>query len=232
MARFVDRRTFLRRSALAGAGVLGAPLLRPSRAVAAGDRLVVAVGQWGIETPFAWRSEQSEKCLWDHLRPADPARLEDLGVSSGAGHRVEALERSQGVDVQAPIGREVPRELGRADRRGREVHRRAEHEARRARRHGAVLPRDTSTASRPRQAHGRDALQRAGCGTCRRCSASSSATRTHFEEVSRDSGRGEGGAPSDRHRALPAHRRASRGTITVSRRCPTTGARRRRSRRW
>jgi len=36
-----------------------------SRAVAQGDRLVVAVGQWGIETPFAWRSSQSEKTLWD-----------------------------------------------------------------------------------------------------------------------------------------------------------------------
>ena len=32
---------------------------------AAGERLVVAVGQWGIETPFAWRTSQSEKCLWD-----------------------------------------------------------------------------------------------------------------------------------------------------------------------
>src|SRR5688572_24984224 len=65
MARFVDRRTFLRRSGVAGLGILGAPLLGRSRASAAGERLVVAVGQWGIETPFAWRSSQSEKTLWD-----------------------------------------------------------------------------------------------------------------------------------------------------------------------
>jgi len=46
---------------------MGAPLIestRPARA-AAGDRLVVAVGQWGTETPFAWRTVQAEKPLWD-----------------------------------------------------------------------------------------------------------------------------------------------------------------------
>ncbi len=44
------------------------------------DRLVVAVGQWGIETPFAWRSSQSEKTLWDvvydPLIMRDPKTLE------------------------------------------------------------------------------------------------------------------------------------------------------------
>ncbi len=37
----------------------------PAKPAAQGDRLVVAVGQWGIETPLAWRSSQSEKTLWD-----------------------------------------------------------------------------------------------------------------------------------------------------------------------
>jgi peptide/nickel transport system substrate-binding protein len=60
----VGRRAFLKRAGTAAA-VLGAPLPPISRATAAGDRLVVAVGQWGIETPFAWRSSQSEKPLWD-----------------------------------------------------------------------------------------------------------------------------------------------------------------------
>src|SRR5207245_2907455 len=46
----------------------------PSR-VGAGDRLVVAVGQWGIETPFAWRSSQSEKTLWDCMH--DPLIMRD-----------------------------------------------------------------------------------------------------------------------------------------------------------
>jgi ABC-type transport system substrate-binding protein len=64
MARSIDRRTFLRGAGTAAAALAGAPLFR-SRAHAAGDRVVVAVGQWGIETPFAWRSVQSEKCLWD-----------------------------------------------------------------------------------------------------------------------------------------------------------------------
>ena len=61
----IDRRTFLKRTGTAAVAVLAAPLVIPSRVGAAGDRLVVAVGQWGMETPFAWRSSQSEKCLWD-----------------------------------------------------------------------------------------------------------------------------------------------------------------------
>ena len=64
MAATIDRRAFLRRAG-AAAAFMGAPLVITSRARAAGDRLVVAVGQWGIETPFAWRSSQSEKTLWD-----------------------------------------------------------------------------------------------------------------------------------------------------------------------
>jgi peptide/nickel transport system substrate-binding protein len=62
MGMSIDRRTFLRRAG--AAAIMAAPLI-PGRARAAGDRLVVAVGQWGIETPFAWRSSQSEKTLWD-----------------------------------------------------------------------------------------------------------------------------------------------------------------------
>jgi peptide/nickel transport system substrate-binding protein len=65
MATVIDRRAFLRRTGTAAAALMGAPLFTSSRATAAGDRLVVAVGQWGIETPFAWRSSQSEKTLWD-----------------------------------------------------------------------------------------------------------------------------------------------------------------------
>src|SRR5881628_3455484 len=66
MTGSTDRRTFLKRTSIAAAALMGAPLVTTTRARAAGgDRLVVAVGQWGIETPFAWRSVQSEKCLWD-----------------------------------------------------------------------------------------------------------------------------------------------------------------------
>ena len=69
MAGSLNRRAFLQRAGAgaATAAVMGAPILsrsRPARAAAA-DRLVVAVGQWGTETPFAWRTVQSEKPLWD-----------------------------------------------------------------------------------------------------------------------------------------------------------------------
>src|SRR5437868_5781031 len=46
-----------------------------AKPAAQGDRLVVAVGQWGIETPFAWRSSQSEKTLWDVMY--DPLIMRD-----------------------------------------------------------------------------------------------------------------------------------------------------------
>src|SRR5262245_57653465 len=65
MAALSDRRGFLKRALSVAAAVVGAPLVTPSRAGAQGDRLVVAVGSWGIETPFAWRGVQAEKPLWD-----------------------------------------------------------------------------------------------------------------------------------------------------------------------
>src|SRR3989338_4645250 len=65
MAGSIDRRAFLSRAGGAAAAVMAAPLVTSSRAIAQGDRLVVAVGQWGTETPFAWRSVQAEKPLWE-----------------------------------------------------------------------------------------------------------------------------------------------------------------------
>jgi peptide/nickel transport system substrate-binding protein len=67
MATSIGRRVFLRRSGVIATALVAAPLVRSRRAAAADDRLVVAVGQWGIETPFAWRSSQSEKPLWDAI---------------------------------------------------------------------------------------------------------------------------------------------------------------------
>src|SRR5437867_9895010 len=59
-------------AAAPGAAPAAAPAAKPA---AQGDRLVVAVGQWGIETPFAWRSSQSEKTLWDVMY--DPLIMRD-----------------------------------------------------------------------------------------------------------------------------------------------------------
>ncbi len=75
MAAPINRRSFLKGASSTTAALLGAPLISSSRAGAAGDRLVVAVGQWGIETPFAWRSSQSEKTLWDCMH--DPLIMRD-----------------------------------------------------------------------------------------------------------------------------------------------------------
>jgi len=76
MAGSINRRAFLRGAGTAATAVIGAPLIRPSRATgAASDRLVVAVGQWGTETPFAWRTVQAEKPLWDCVY--DPLIMRD-----------------------------------------------------------------------------------------------------------------------------------------------------------
>ena len=76
MARPIDRRTFLKRAGQAAAVAAGTPLILPGRGAGQGrDRLVVAVGQWGTETPFAWRSTQGEKPLWDCVY--DPLIMRD-----------------------------------------------------------------------------------------------------------------------------------------------------------
>src|SRR5437867_11838054 len=80
MAGSIDRRAFLRRAGTAAAAVMGAPLIPSTRATAAaGDRLVVAVGQWGTETPLAWRTVQAEKPLWDCIY--DPLIMRDPETS-------------------------------------------------------------------------------------------------------------------------------------------------------
>ena len=72
----IDRRAFLKRAGAATAVAMAAPLVVSSRAAAQTDKLVVAVGQWGIETPFAWRGVQAEKPLWDCVY--DPLILRDV----------------------------------------------------------------------------------------------------------------------------------------------------------
>jgi len=76
MAGSLNRRAFLTRAGTAAAAVMSGPFVRTSRVTAAsGDRLVVALGQWGTETPFAWRSTQGEKPLWDCVY--DPLIMRD-----------------------------------------------------------------------------------------------------------------------------------------------------------
>src|SRR2546421_1879991 len=72
MSQGMTRRSVLK---TLGAGTVVLLGVSPTRAAAPGDRLVVAVGQWGIETPFAWRSSQSEKTLWDCVY--DPLIMRD-----------------------------------------------------------------------------------------------------------------------------------------------------------
>src|SRR3989442_10793380 len=75
MAQSINRRAFLKSASTSAAALMGGPFISSSRAGAAGDRLVVAVGPWGIETPFAGRSSPSEKTLWDCMH--DPLIMRD-----------------------------------------------------------------------------------------------------------------------------------------------------------
>ena len=70
MSRLIKRRVLLK--TVGTVALLGGV---PRRAAAQSERLVVAVGQWGIETPFAWRSRASRKRLWDCLY--DPLIMRD-----------------------------------------------------------------------------------------------------------------------------------------------------------
>jgi ABC-type transport system substrate-binding protein len=72
----IDRRAFLKRAGIATTVAMAGPFVVSSRAAAQTDRLVVAIGQWGIETPFAWRGVQAEKPLWDCVY--DPLILRDV----------------------------------------------------------------------------------------------------------------------------------------------------------
>ena len=67
MSGWVGRRVFLKQAGAATLLAAGGPLVLRSRASAQSDRLVVAVGQWGTETPLPWRNTQAEKPLWDHV---------------------------------------------------------------------------------------------------------------------------------------------------------------------
>src|SRR5437870_3168056 len=138
------------------------------------------------------------------VRPLDHARPEDLRISSRARHGVEAVERAQDVDVQAALGCAVPRGIRRDDRRGREVHGRAEPQARFARRVGAVLPYAPRAHRDARQAHGGDALQKPGLGGAVELHPVRGLPEHHLEEVRRVGRRGQGVAPPGRHRPLPA----------------------------
>jgi hypothetical protein len=58
MPHVVDRRAFLKRTGSTALAVVAAPLVGPSPAIASTERLAVAVGQWGTETPLPWRNTQ------------------------------------------------------------------------------------------------------------------------------------------------------------------------------
>jgi peptide/nickel transport system substrate-binding protein len=91
-----------------------APAAGAAKPAAQGDRLVVAVGQWGIETPFAWRSSQSEKTLWDapydSLITRDPKTFADfkpglaLSWTPSSDYKAWTFKLRQGVMFHGDYG--------------------------------------------------------------------------------------------------------------------------------
>ena len=234
MARSIDRRTFLKRAGRAAAVAAGAPLILPGARRRGGERPARRGGR-AVGHRDAVRVAHDagrEAAVGLRVRPAHHARSEDLRVPPGARHRVEAVERDADVDVQAPLRREVPRGLGRADRRGRQVHGRAEPQAGRRRRLGAVLPQPPRPHRDARQAHGGAALQEPRLGGAVALHASTSATRTSSRRSTSSRSASRRRRSTRSAPAPTVTSRAGRATITASRRCRTTGARRRPSRRW
>src|ERR1700741_2315754 len=74
MSRAIDRRRFLQASTTTALALRGGAF-GPTGAAAPTERLVVPVGQGGLDPPLAWRSSQSEKTLWDCVY--DPLLMRD-----------------------------------------------------------------------------------------------------------------------------------------------------------
>ena len=66
---------------------------------------MVALGQWGTETPLPWRNTQAEKPLWDHVYdPLIQRDREDLRVTSpGLATEWKPSNEMRTLDVQAPL---------------------------------------------------------------------------------------------------------------------------------
>ena len=221
MARFVDRRTFLKRGGAAALGIIGAPLLASSRAAAAGERLVVAVGQSGIETPFAWRTSQSEKCLWDQtydsLITRDP---KTFTYRPGLATEWKPLNEMRTWTFKLRSG--VPFHEGRGEMTAEDVKFTVEQN----------LKPDAQGGMAPTCAPNLDRIETPDKLTVvmhfktRLWDVPSQFSRVrglpehHLEEVPRVGGRGEGIIPSDRHWALPPRRGQAGRLPSASRRVP------------
>ena len=97
----IARRTFLKQTGAAAAVAVAAPLVIRSQAHAQGDRLVVALGQWGTETPLAWRQTQADKPA---AAPA-AAAAKEVTIVQGPGQATvkedarHCLEQSTNTDI-------------------------------------------------------------------------------------------------------------------------------------
>ena len=97
VAQSIDRRAFLAGASATAAAVAAAPLIKPLRAVAAGERSGRRRGAVGHRDAVRMALQPiREDPVGLRLRSVDHARSQDLRVSSGARHRMEALEQAAG----------------------------------------------------------------------------------------------------------------------------------------
>ena len=143
------RRVFLKQAGAAALLAAGGPFVLRSRASAQSDRLVVAVGQWGTETPLPWRNTQAEKPLWDHVY--DPLIQRDpktFAYQPGLATEWKPSNEMRTWTFKLRPGVKFHEGFGEMTVRGRQVHGRAELQARRASAAPPTSFATTSTASR------------------------------------------------------------------------------------
>ncbi len=207
MPEVIDRRRFIKAAGATAVALATGPLIRPSRAAAAERSAGGGGGAVGHRDAVRLASRAGrEAAVGLRVRPAHHARSQDLRVPSGAGHRMEALQRDAHLDVQAPPGREVPRGVRRADRGGRQVHGGAEPQAGCARRLGLLLPQPSGPHRDARQAHRGAVLQDPPVDRALALHPVRRLPERDQQEVLRAGGRAEGLDAPDRHRVLPSRR--------------------------
>ena len=145
MPEMIDRRRFIKRAGATAVALSAAPLIRPASAPPPrpiGWSSPSASGAPRRPSPGGTRRPRSPCGTTSTTRSSSATRRPSR--TARARHRVEAVERDAHVDVQAALRRDVPRGLRRDDLRGRQVHGRAELQARCA---SAAPPTSSATTS-------------------------------------------------------------------------------------
>ena len=234
MPAVVARRTFMTTDRLRRPATAHGRSARalPSRAAAQTDRLVVALGQWGTETPAALAQTPGRRSRsgTTSTTRSSSATSETFATRPGLATEWKPLQRDADLDVQAPPSGVLFHgsygEMTGAEAR-QSMHCRAEASSPTPSGLGLLLPRQPPTASaRPTSP---TVVMHFKSPAVDRAVALHAVRGLPERDLARSTSRRWASRRRPRTRSAPGPTgmsRASRATITASRPCPTTGARR------